>query len=87
MKRFMIGFAAMALMVTVCASDAKAERGHRRGYSQVTYVVPATYVVPTYVAPVTVVPTYVVPIYPTAAYVTPVVSSTYTIHSTRRRGR
>jgi len=87
MKRFLIGFAAMALVMTVSASDAKAERGRRRGYSQVTYVVPATYVVPTYVAPVTVAPTYVVPIYPAAAYVAPVVSTTYTIHSTRRHGR
>jgi len=102
MKRFLIGFAAMALVMTVSASDAKAERGRRRRSSQVTYVVPATYVVPTYVvptyvvptyvvptyvAPVTVAPTYVVPIYPAAAYVAPVVSTTYTIHSTRSRGR
>ena len=56
MKRFLIGFAAMALVITVSASEAKAERGRRRGYSQVTYAVPATYVVPTYVAPVTVAP-------------------------------
>jgi hypothetical protein len=87
MKRFLIGFAAMALVITVSASDARAERGHRRGYSQVTYVVPAMYVVPTYVAPVNVAPTYVVPTYPAAAYVAPVVSTTYTIHYARRRGR
>ena len=86
MKRFLIGFAAMALVITVSASDAKAERGRRRGYSQVTYAVPATYVVPTYVAPVSVGPAYVVPTY-ASAYVSPVVSSTYTIHSTGRRRR
>ena len=86
MKRFLIGFAAMALVITVSASDAKAERGRRRGYSQVTYAVPATYVVPTYVAPVNVAPAYVVPTY-AAAYVAPVVSTTYTIHYTGRRRR
>jgi len=87
MKRFLIGFAAMALVITVAASDAKAERGHRRGYTQVTYAVPATYVVPTYVAPVTVAPAYVVPTYAAAAYVAPVVPTTYTIHYTGRRRR
>ena len=91
MKRFLIGFAAMALVIIVSASDAKAERGRRRGYSEVTYVVPAiyvapTYVVPAYVAPVGVAPTYVVPTYPAAAYVAPVVS-TYSIQYVRRRGR
>jgi hypothetical protein len=87
MKRFLIGFAAMALVISVSASDAKAERGRRRGYSQVTYVVPATYVVPTYVAPVHVAPTTVVTTYPAAAYVAPVVSTSYTIHYRGRRGR
>ena len=85
MKRFLIGFAAMALVITVAATDAKADRGHRRGYTQVTYAVPATYVVPTYVAAVNVAPAYVVPTYTAAAYVTPVVSTTYTIHTGRRR--
>ena len=97
MKRFLIGFAAMALAFTVLASDANAERGRRGSYSQVTYVMPAAYVAPTYVVPVNVAPayvapayvapTYVVPTYPAAAYVAPVVSTTYTIYSTRRRGR
>ena len=86
MKRFLIGFAAIALVIAFSPSDAKAERGRRRGYSQVTYVVPATYVVPTYVAPVNVAPTYVVPTYHAAAYVAPVVS-THTIHYRGRRGR
>lgn len=87
MKRFLIGFAAMALVITVSAGDAKAERGRRRGYSEVTYVAPATYVVPTYVAPVNVAPAYVVPTYAAAAYVAPVVPTTYTIHYTGRRRR
>jgi hypothetical protein len=85
MKRFLIGFAAMALVIIVSASNAKGERGRRRGYSEVTYAVPATYVVPAYVAPVNVAPGYVVPTYAAAAYVTPVVSTTYTIHTGRRR--
>src|SRR6478736_1450398 len=63
MKRFLMGFAAMAIVITVSASEAKAERGRRRGNSQLTYAVPATYVVPTYVAPVNVAPAYVVPTY------------------------
>jgi len=84
MKRFLIGFAAIALVIGIWASDAKA-RGHRHGYSQVTYVAPAAYVVPTYVAPVNVAPAYVVPTYAAAAYVAPVVSTTYTIHTGRRR--
>ena len=87
MKRFLIGFAAMALVITVSASDAKAERGRRRGYSEVTYVAPAMYVVPTYVTPVNIAPTYVVPTYAAAAYVAPVVPATYTIHYTGRRRR
>ena len=87
MKRFLIGFAGMALVIAVSASDAKAERGRRRGYSRMTYAVPATYVVPTYVAPVNVAPAYVVPTYAAAAYVAPVVSTTYTIHYTGRRRR
>ena len=85
MKRFLIGFAAMALVIAVSASDAKAERGRRRGYSQVTYAAPATYVVQTYVAPVNV--AYVVPTYAAAAYVAPVVPTIYTIHYTGRRRR
>jgi len=87
MKRFLIGFASMALVITVAASDAKAERGRRRGYSEVIYAVPATYVVPTYVAPVNVAPTYVVPTYAATAYVAPVMSTTYTIHYAGRRRR
>ena len=84
MKRFLIGFAAMVLVFTVSAGDAKA-RGHRHGYSQVTYVAPAAYVVPTYVAPVNVAPAYVVPTYAATAYVAPVVPVTYTIHTGHRR--
>jgi len=82
MKRFLISFAIIVLVMIVSASNAQAERGRRGGHSYVTYsYVPATYVVPTYVAPVSVAPTYLVP-----TNIAPVVT-TYTVHRAGRRGR
>ena len=92
MTRFLIGLSVMAAVVIVSANTAQAF-GRRGSRTQVTtYVVPTTYVMPTYATPVlvaptnvaTVVPTYVAPVAPAyvaptyvAPVATPVVTTTY----------
>jgi len=99
MKRFLIGFAVMALVMIVSTSNAQAERGRRGGHSDVTYFyvptatyyVPTTFVVPTYVTPAYVAPTYVAPTYIAPVVATPnqvgVVTYVQAVHRTGRRGR
>ena len=99
MKRFLIGFTVMALVMIASASHAQAERGRRGGHSDVTYFyvptatyyVPATVAVPTYVTPAYVAPTIVAPTTITPVVATPyqvgVVTYVQTVHRTGRRGR
>src|SRR5262245_23289205 len=83
MKRFLIGFASVTVLVVVSAGVAGAERGRRHihlytsvpasYYAPTIYSVPAVVAAPTLVAP-TVAPTVVTPAVIAPTYVAPVVS-------------
>jgi len=84
MKRFLTGFAIVAVVMVVSAGVARADRGRRHVYVYTSvpasYYVPTTYSVPTVVAaptmvaPTVVAPTVVTPAVIAPTYVAPVVS-------------
>jgi len=97
MKRLLIGFAIVAVVMVVSQGVARAHHGHRRMhvytsvptsyYVATSYAVPTVVAAPTYVAPALIAPTYVAPV------VTPVVTTSYvptvqtTVYRIGRRGR
>ena len=101
MKRFLISFAIVAVVMVISAGVARADRGRRHVhvYTSVgtSYYVPTVVAAPTYVAPTVIAPTVVTPavIAPTyvAPVVTPVVATSYvptvqtTVYRVGRRRR
>jgi hypothetical protein len=91
MKRFLISFAIVAVVMVISAGVARADRGRRHVhvytsvgtsyYVPTSYAVPTVVAAPTYVAPTVIAPTFVTPavIAPTyvAPVVTPVVATSY----------
>ena len=91
MKRFLIGFAVVAVVMVVSAGVARADRGRRHVhvyasvptsyYVPTTYAVPMVVTAPTYVMPAVVAPTVFTPavVAPTdvAPVVSPVVTTSY----------